>query len=742
MRRSERVRAPLPRLRRRPRWPRRPRPSLRRRRPPPAPKTDASLIPRDVFFGNPENVSPAISPDGKWIAFLAPVDGVLNVMVAPAGDAKKAQAVTHDKARPIRNLQWSKTKDVLLFAQDAGGDENWHLFAVTVPNGEPKDLTPYKGVNARLEAVSLKHPGDILIAMNDRDPKYHDLYSVNLKTGARKLVEQNDKGFVGYVADDDFKARLALIPEPDGSMKLVAPGPKKAWDADFASIPFDDSLTTIPLGFDDSGKTLYFLDSRDRDTTGLFAIDFATKKARLLAEDPKSDIQGILPDPKTHKPLVARSNYERTKDIVLDKSVQADEDYLKTVVADADFEVTSCSDDFKSCVVTFTVSDGPVRYYVYDRAKHKADLLFVSRPKLEGLKLAKMHATTIPARDGLPLVTYLSLPPGADPDGDGKPSQALPTVLFVHGGPWARDEWGYNRTHQWLANRGYAVLSVNFRGSTGFGKKFLNAANGEWAGKMHDDLVDAVKWAQKKTGAKQVAIYGGSYGGYATLVGLTFTPDTFACGVDLVGPSNLITLEKSIPPYWAPLLTQFTTRIGDYRTDDGQKLLTARSPLTHADAIKKPLLIGQGANDPRVKQAESDQIVKAMQSKSIPVTYVLFSDEGHGFARPENQKAFDAVEETFLAQCLGGTYEPVGSDFDGSTIKVPAGADQGLRARREEAVEVTLSRARLARGRPESGRGRREPCLPISSSVAPSCFARASAACSPTRTRRGERSIA
>jgi dipeptidyl aminopeptidase/acylaminoacyl peptidase len=275
-------------------------------------------------------------------------------------------------------------------------------------------------------------------------------------------------------------------------------------------------------------------------------------------------------------------------------------------------------------------------------------------------------------------VSYLSLPAGSDSDGDGKPDHPLPTVLFVHGGPWGRDEWGYNRDHQWLANRGYAVLSVNFRGSTGLGKKFVNAANGEWAGKMHDDLIDAVTWAEKNGIAdpQKVAIYGGSYGGYATLVGVTFTPDTFACGVDLFGPSNLITLEQSIPPYWAPFLEQLTKRVGDFRNDDGQKLLTARSPLTHADAIKKPLLIGQGANDVRVKQAESDQVVKAMQAKSIPVSYVLFSDEGHGFARPANEKAFDAVAETFLAQCLGGSYEPVGNDFKGSTIKVPSGADQ------------------------------------------------------------------
>jgi len=645
---------------------------------PAAPSTDASLIPRNTLFGNPERTAPQLSPDGKWIAFLAPVDGVLNVMVAPSDDLQKAQPATHDKARPVFQFVWPKKKNMLLYMQDAAGDENWHVFAVTLPGGETKDLTPYKGVKAQLEDTSLRHPGEVLIGMNDRDPKYHDLYSVNLDTGARTLVIKNDRGFAGFLTDDDFKVRLASQPQPDGSSTYFAAGPKKAFDAVYMTVPFDDALTTQPAGFDVSGRTLYMIDSRERDTAGLFAVDFATKKAKLLAEDPKADIEGVLADPRTHRPVAAIADYDRQRHIILDRSVQADEDYLKTVVPGADFGLSSCTDDFKRCIATFQVSDGPVRFYLYDRARHHAEFLFVSRPKLEGLKLAKMHARVFPARDGLPLVAYLSLPPASDPDGDGVPDRPLATVLLVHGGPWGRDDWGYNAHHQWLTNRGYAVLSVNFRGSTGFGKKFVNSANGEWAGKMHDDLLDAVRWAEKGGIAdpQKVAIYGGSYGGYSTLVGVTFTPETFACGVDLFGPSNLVTLEQSIPPYWAPFLEQLAKRIGDYRTDDGQKLLVSRSPLTRANAITRPLLIAQGANDVRVKQAESDQIVKAMQAKGIPVSYVLFSDEGHGFARPENRKAFDAVSETFLAQCLGGAYEPVGADFKGSTITVPSGAEQ------------------------------------------------------------------
>jgi dipeptidyl aminopeptidase/acylaminoacyl peptidase len=316
-------------------------------------------------------------------------------------------------------------------------------------------------------------------------------------------------------------------------------------------------------------------------------------------------------------------------------------------------------------------------YYRYARGG-KPEKLFSARPALDGKPLVAMWPQEIKARDGLTLVSYLTLPKSVDANNDGKADKPAPLVLFVHGGPWSRDTYGYSGYDQWLANRGYAVLSVNYRGSTGFGKAFTSAGDREWAAKMHDDLIDAAGWAVKQniTTKDQIAIMGGSYGGYATLVGLTFTPDVFKCGVDIVGPSNLNTLLSTIPPYWASFFEQFAKRVGDPRTEDGKKLLAERSPLTHADKITKPLLIGQGANDPRVKQAESDQIVQAMKAKNIPVTYVLFPDEGHGFARPENNKAFNAVTEGFLAQCLGGRVQPVGDDFTGSSITVPDGADR------------------------------------------------------------------
>jgi dipeptidyl aminopeptidase/acylaminoacyl peptidase len=369
--------------------------------------------------------------------------------------------------------------------------------------------------------------------------------------------------------------------------------------------------------------------------------------------------------------------YERKHWKVLDPAVAKDFEYLRTL-ADGDVEVVSRTLDDRNWIVAYLVDDGPLRYYRYDRDAGKAEFLFTNRKALEGLPLAKMHPVVIKSRDGLNLVTYYTLPLGSDRDGDGRPDKPLPMVLDVHGGPWGRDTWGYNPNHQWLANRGYAVLSVNFRASTGFGKDFINAGNLQWAGTMHNDLIDAVDWAIQEGIAEpaRVAIMGGSYGGYATLVGLTFTPEKFACGVDIVGPSNLVTLLNTIPPYWAPALELFIKRVGDHRTEEGRAKLTERSPLTYVDRIQRPLLIGQGANDPRVKQAEADQIVEAMQQKHIPVTYVLYPDEGHGFARPENRMSFNAVAEAFLAEHLGGRYEPVGDDFHGASLTVPVGADQ------------------------------------------------------------------
>ncbi len=643
-------------------------------------QTETQLIGRDVLFGNPERASVQISHDGSMLSWLAPVNGVLNVWVAPVDNLDAAKAVTSDTSRGVRNYFWAYTNDQIVYLQDTGGDENWRVYATDIKTGETKDLTPFDGVQAQINNVSRKHPGEILVGLNNRNPQFHDLYRVNLRTGEMTMAQENpgmiNGGFVaGFVSDDDYAVRLAQTFTQDGGTEVLT-----MRDGEWASLVKagpEDSLTTAALGIDLSGRHAYMFDSLDRDTAALITIDLETGEKALIADHPLADAGGVMIHPTRQTVQAVSFNYERVNWRILDRSIERDLRYLRTV-ADGDINVTSRSLDDSNWIIAYTMDTGPVRYYLYDRDAQKATFLFTNRSALEGLPLAEMKPVVIEARDGLKLVNYYTLPVGSDTNGDGTPEQPLPMVLLVHGGPWGRDSWGYNGLHQWLSNRGYAVMSVNFRGSTGFGKEFVNAADGEWAGAMHDDLIDSVMWAvdQGIADESRVAIMGGSYGGYATLVGLTFTPEFFACGVDIVGPSNLVTLLETIPPYWAAVAEMFRNRVGDLSTEDGRAFLVERSPITHVDAITKPLLIGQGANDPRVKQAESDQIVEAMQQKNIPVTYVLFPDEGHGFARPENNQSFFAVTETFLAEHLGGRYEPIGDDFEGSSITVPVGADE------------------------------------------------------------------
>lgn len=632
------------------------------------------LIPREALFGNPERANVQISPDGKYLSWVAAVDGVLNVWVAPAGNPAQAKAVTRDKARGIRSYFWSYRPDTLLYLRDNGGDEDFHLYAVDLKTGQAKDLTPFPKTTAQVAGLSPKHPGTILVGMNDRDAQWHDLYKVDLASGARTLLEKNDAQIAGYIADADYDLKYATRSRPDGGADVLKRG-ADGWEK-FDDIPFEDGLTTSPGGLTLDGRTLYFTDSRGRNTAALFAVDVATNARTLVLEDARADVGGTLADPATGKVQAVSVDYLRDEWKVVDPAIRADLEKLEAL-GPGDVSVNTRTLDDRTWIVVYSAAESPLVYYRYDRPAGTLTRLFSARPKLDGKPLVPQWPVEITSRDDKTLVSYLTLPRSADADNDGKADAPVPLVLLVHGGPWGRDSYGYGSYNQWLANRGYAVLSVNFRGSTGFGKDFTNAGNGEWAGKMHDDLIDAVQWAVKQgvTTPEQVAIMGGSYGGYATLAGLTFTPDAFACGVDIVGPSNLNTLLSTVPPYWASFFEQLAKRMGDPRTEEGRQWLTERSPLTRADQIRKPLLIGQGANDPRVKQDESDQIVKAMTAKNIPVTYVLFPDEGHGFARPENNKAFNAVTEGFLAQCLGGRAEPIGKDFAGSSISVPTGAD-------------------------------------------------------------------
>lgn len=636
-------------------------------------RDDHQLIPRAHLFGNPTRAGGQISPDGVWLSWLAPHDGVLNVWIAARANPAEARLMTRSKDRPITSYSWAPDGTSLLYVQDKDGDENYLLYQVDASSGMERTLTPYENTRVRIVGTSEHIRDRILIGLNNRDARFHDIHMLHLGTGATELVMQNDS-YAGFLADDALQLRLAVRPNDSGGQDFFRIAGNKVEETPFLATNLDDALTTGPAGFTHDGRTLYWLDSRNRDTAALVAMDAATGACRTIAEDTKADIGATIRDHATGAVQAYSATYLRTRWTALDDAIGASLAWLDRQLT-GDFGVSSRTDDDRFWIVWNDPLTAPASSYIYDRTAQTLDHFYTGRPDLEGAPLQPMHAVEIASRDGLTLPSYLTLPPGATDTKGDRPASPLPLVLLVHGGPWARDHYGFNPTHQWLANRGYAVLSVNFRGSTGFGKRFIAAGNLEWGGKMHDDLLDAVTWAVDEGVADpdRVAIMGGSYGGYATLAGLAFTPEVFACGVDIVGPSNLQTLLETIPPYWEPIVRQFHDRMGDPNTEDGLALLRAKSPLHSAERIVRPLLIGQGANDPRVNQAESDQIVAAMEAKHIPVTYLLFPDEGHGFARPENSIAFNAIIENFLSRFLGGRAEPVADTLTRSTAKVMTG---------------------------------------------------------------------
>lgn len=628
------------------------------------------LIDRELLFGNPSRFQGRLSPDGTMMSFRAPLDGVMNLWVAPVGDMAAAEPVTRDTGRGIPSHFWSVDSKHLLYIRDENGDENWHLYAIDLDSKEITDLSPYEGVQAQMIAQSESFPGTIIVGMNDRDPRWHDLYKVSLGTGERELVLQNE-GFASFHFDHALNLRLATEATDSGGYRVF-----KYMDEDWQEVfevGFKDTLTTQILQFDADNKGFYMLDSRGRDKAALVHYALESGHSILVAESEKADIANVLMHPRKHTPIAYTVQYETNEWIPLDGAYSEDFATLDKQVQ-GDFSILASTLDASQWVLyTDTVTASP-QYQVFDTQKNTLSTMFATHPKLDSLPLAKMHPQVISARDGKKLVSYLTLPAALDQGGTVQ--EPVPMVLLVHGGPWGRDSYGFNSEAQWLANRGYAVLQVNFRASTGFGKTFINAGNGEWAGAMHNDLIDAVDWAVAEgiTTPDEVAIMGGSYGGYATLVGLTFTPDRFACGVDIVGPSSLNTLLASIPPYWESFRNTLHAAVGNPETEEGRKMLEERSPLNRADKIIRPLLIGQGANDPRVKQAESDQIVTAMKAKEIPVTYILYPDEGHGFQKPENRLSFYAATEAFLSSCLGGRYQPIGDDLKGSSMQVKHGA--------------------------------------------------------------------
>jgi dipeptidyl aminopeptidase/acylaminoacyl peptidase len=609
---------------------------------------DVDLIPRNILFGNPEKANPQISPDGSMMAYLAPVNNILNVWVGKVG-SEDYQPVTKDTDRGVRFYFWAADNRHLMYLQDTAGNENWRLYATNLETRETRELTPYENVQVHVVDRNKHFPNELLIGMNKENPQVHDVYHLDLISGELTIVAKNPGNIIGWVTDAAFKVRGALAATPDGGSELLVRANEDATWETLVTWSADNMLSSAPLSFSLDGQFIYLEDARNANASRLVKLHIASGDLTVIAEDPLYDIGSVLIHPDTYEIQAFAFNKDRLEWTVLDESIRVDFENIQEINP-GDFAITSRDVADTTWVVAFTVDDGPVPFYAYDRQQQAATFLFSNQPTLSNYTLASMEPITFTSRDGLTIHGYLTLPAG-------KEQSNLPMVLNVHGGPWARERWGYNPEAQWFANRGYACLQVNYRGSTGYGKDFLNAGNKEWGGKMHDDLVDAVQWAieQGLADPHKVAIYGGSYGGYAALVGATFTPDLFSCAVDIVGPSNLITFIRTIPPYWAPLVKVFHLRVGNPDTDE--EFLRSRSPLFKVDQIKIPMLIAQGANDPRVKQAESEQVVEAMKSKGIDYEYMLFPDEGHGFAKPQNRLKFYAAAEQFLVKYLGGRYE-------------------------------------------------------------------------------------
>ena len=607
------------------------------------------LIPREVLFGNPSRFAPKLSPDGKRMAYIAPHEGVLNIWVRTVGQ-EDDKVVTSDKHRGIRNYFWAPSGKKLLYLQDKDGDENNHVFAVPAEGGDAVDLTPMPKVRAEIIAVERTRPNEILVGINDRDPQVHDVYKIDIQSGKKTLVQQNDFNAISWVADHKLQVRIAAVLTPDGGTLIKhRPGNAKGAWKDLVNWPAEDSFTSSPLFFAKDDRTLYVLSTVGSNATELRGLDTRTKKMKVIAADATADAGEIVAHPTSYKIQAVGFTRARIDWKVLDPSIAGDFAELAKLHV-GDFNVVDRDDADKTWLISYTQDKGPIAYYAYDRASKKGTFLFTHQPELEDLPLAEMQPIEYKARDGLTIHGYMTVPAGVE-------AKNLPAVVLPHGGPWARDDWGFDGFAQVLANRGYVVLQPNFRGSTGYGKDFLEKANREWGGTMQDDITDGTRWLidQGIADARRICIMGGSYGGYATLMGLAKEPDLYACGVDIVGVANLITWMANIPPYWVPFRHVLYQRVGNPETEE--EFLKSRSPVFLADRIKAPLYIFQGANDPRVPKAESTQIRDAITRASGEVHYMEFADEGHGFARPENRLKFLAEAEKFLAEKIGGRYE-------------------------------------------------------------------------------------
>jgi dipeptidyl aminopeptidase/acylaminoacyl peptidase len=637
-------------------------------------KFDHDIIPRSVLFGNPTFSSPNLSPDGKFLAYLAPsldhdilnvfvrdIDGIVESTNMTAKDMSCDRQITNDTFRGIRRYFWAQDSETILYLQDNQGDENFHLWAIAITDETPtaRDLTPGHGVKASSVFTNKRYPNEILVATNARNSSLFDIYRCHYREDDEslrmKLDTLNPGNIIGWDTEDEsFEIRVAIFRNPiDSSTTIKVRDSSEAPWRDLITLPFGEegSLLTICPG----GETCLMTSSIGRETKALWKVHLQSgKNLELLSCHEKCDVGGVSWNDDTKEVRSVTYNYARTERVFLDEELKLDFDTLTNLgPCNAEVSVVSKNRDETIWVIAYSRSDGPTEYKLYIRHNQSLINLFVSKPDLLSYNLVPMRDVRIKARDGLELVAYLTQA------NVRKSTTPNPLVLLVHGGPWARDYWGFSPTAQWFANRGYTTLQVNFRGSTGYGKSFLHKGDGEWGiGAMQHDLTDAVQWAIDNGIAdpQKICIYGGSYGGYACLAGLTFTPELYTCGVDIVGPSNVKTLLDSIPPYWGPLRNQMLLKIGNVDLDD--QFNRQISPLFHIDKIQAPLLIGHGANDPRVKQTEADQIAFSMQQKGIPVEYVLYPDEGHGFVRPDNRIDFNGRVELFLEKHLGGRSEP------------------------------------------------------------------------------------
>jgi dipeptidyl aminopeptidase/acylaminoacyl peptidase len=618
------------------------------------------LIDRQLFFGDPEISGSQISPDGKYLAFIKPLNGTRNIWVKRTEEPfDAAKPITNDPKRPIPGYFWSRDSKFILFVQDQGGNENYNVYAVN-PSESPaagsrvpaaRNLTDLQNVRATLYAVPKSDPDIIYIGINDRDRAWHDLYKVKISTGERTLLRKNTERLTGWLFDTKDQLRLATRAAENGDTEVLRVDPdgfKKVYTCNVFE-------SCDPVRFHKDDKRVYMITNKgDSDLISLVLFDPETGKEELVESDPlkRVDFGGTSFSEVTNELILTTYEDDRRRFYWKDKSFEADYNLLRKQLPGKDVNFNSKTKDERFYLISANSDTEPGEIYIFDRQTKKLTPQYKLLDKLPREHLAPMKAITYKSSDGMEVPAYLTLPKGVA-------AKNLPLVVNPHGGPWGRDTWGYKTFAQFLANRGYAVLQPNFRSSTGYGKKFLNAGNNEWGQKMQDDLTWGVKYlvSQGIVDPKRVGIMGGSYGGYATLAGLTFTPDVYAAGVSIVGPSNLITLLNSIPPYWESLRKVFLQRMGDPSTPEGRAQLERQSPLNHANKIKSPLLVIQGANDPRVNKAESDQIVVALRERGFPVEYLVAPDEGHGFQRPINNMAMIAASEKFLAKHLGGRFQ-------------------------------------------------------------------------------------